>query len=121
MNMEGKLFSYQGHVPRIDPSAYVAPGAMVVGRAVLGPRASLIPATANTGKNPGAEKRPDTPARNAPKAGRAAAGSPAERLRLSLAIVPPLFYDSSHFPMGAIIKYRILAGAFTRLVFALTK
>lgn len=41
MTIHGHVFSYQGHVPRIDPSAYVAPGAMVVGRVVLGPRASV--------------------------------------------------------------------------------
>jgi len=35
------VFSYQGHAPRIDPSAYLAPGAMVIGRVTLAARASV--------------------------------------------------------------------------------
>jgi carbonic anhydrase/acetyltransferase-like protein (isoleucine patch superfamily) len=41
MTTFGQVFAYQEHTPRIDPSAYVAPGAMVLGRVVLGPRVSV--------------------------------------------------------------------------------
>ncbi len=35
MSTTGSVFSYQGHTPRIDPSCYLAPGAMVLGRVSL--------------------------------------------------------------------------------------
>jgi gamma-carbonic anhydrase len=35
MTPSGSVFSYQGHTPRIDPSCYLAPGAMVLGRVTL--------------------------------------------------------------------------------------
>ena len=41
MSSHGNVFSYQGQVPRIDPSCYLAPGAMVLGRGVLGPDVSI--------------------------------------------------------------------------------
>jgi len=37
----GNVFSYQGLTPRIDPSCYLAPGAMVLGRVALGPEVSI--------------------------------------------------------------------------------
>lgn len=41
MTVYGQVFAYQEHTPQIAESAYVAPGAMVLGRVVLGPRASV--------------------------------------------------------------------------------
>jgi gamma-carbonic anhydrase len=41
VTIHGSVFSYQGHVPRIDPSCYIAPGAMVLGRVTLGPEVSV--------------------------------------------------------------------------------
>lgn len=34
-------FEFDGHRPNIDPSAWVAPGAQVIGRVVLGPQSSV--------------------------------------------------------------------------------
>lgn len=41
MTVYGQVFAYQDHAPRIHESAYVAPGAMVLGRVVLGAHASV--------------------------------------------------------------------------------
>jgi carbonic anhydrase/acetyltransferase-like protein (isoleucine patch superfamily) len=41
MKTAGNLYSYQGHVPRIASSAYVAPGAMVIGRVEMAPHSSV--------------------------------------------------------------------------------
>lgn len=35
MIVHGNVFAYRGHTPRIDPSCYIAPGAMVLGRVTL--------------------------------------------------------------------------------------
>lgn len=37
----GSIFSYQDHVPDIHPNAYVAPGAMVIGRVKLAAHSSV--------------------------------------------------------------------------------
>lgn len=41
MTVYGQVFAYQEHTPQIAESAYVAPGAMVLGRVVLAPHASV--------------------------------------------------------------------------------
>ena len=41
MTTAGDLYSYQGHAPRIAPSAYLAPGARVIGRVVMAPHSSV--------------------------------------------------------------------------------
>lgn len=38
---ENSQFSFQGQAPRIDASAFVAPGARLIGDVVLGPRSSV--------------------------------------------------------------------------------
>ena len=39
--LSGQVFSYDGHTPRIDPSAYIAPGAIVIGQVTVGANASV--------------------------------------------------------------------------------
>jgi len=39
--LQGNIYSYQGHTPHIADDAWVAPGAMVIGRVFLGPRVSI--------------------------------------------------------------------------------
>jgi carbonic anhydrase/acetyltransferase-like protein (isoleucine patch superfamily) len=38
---EGHLFSFEGHAPRVDPSAWVAPGAHLIGQVTLAAQASV--------------------------------------------------------------------------------
>jgi carbonic anhydrase/acetyltransferase-like protein (isoleucine patch superfamily) len=42
MTHESVLLPFDGHVPVLDESAWVAPGASVIGRATLGPRSSVF-------------------------------------------------------------------------------
>jgi carbonic anhydrase/acetyltransferase-like protein (isoleucine patch superfamily) len=35
VSTQGSVYSFQGHAPRIDPSCYLAPGAVAIGRVVL--------------------------------------------------------------------------------------
>ncbi len=37
----GSLYSYQGHRPQVDPAAYIAPGARLIGRVTVRARASV--------------------------------------------------------------------------------
>jgi carbonic anhydrase/acetyltransferase-like protein (isoleucine patch superfamily) len=37
----GSVYAFEGHAPHIDPSAYVAPGAHVIGQVTLGAQASV--------------------------------------------------------------------------------
>ena len=39
--LPGTVFAIAGQAPRIDPTAYIAPGARVIGRVTLAPRASV--------------------------------------------------------------------------------
>ncbi|MEQ8441551.1 MAG: gamma carbonic anhydrase family protein [Alphaproteobacteria bacterium] len=41
MSQDPIIMPYQGKVPRIDPTAYVAPGAVIVGDVEIGPEASV--------------------------------------------------------------------------------
>ncbi len=41
LSAEARLLPHEGHWPRIDPSAWVAPGATVIGDVELGPEASV--------------------------------------------------------------------------------
>jgi len=43
MNLEERLDKYLGREPAVDPSAYVAPSAVVIGSVRIGPRASIWP------------------------------------------------------------------------------
>lgn len=38
---QGQIFSYNGHTPRIDPNAYIAPGAMIIGQVSIAANASV--------------------------------------------------------------------------------
>ena len=40
-NIQGQIFSYNGQVPRIDPGAYIAPGAMIIGDVSIAKNASV--------------------------------------------------------------------------------
>jgi carbonic anhydrase/acetyltransferase-like protein (isoleucine patch superfamily) len=40
-NVLGQVFAYEGHVPRIDPGAFVAPGAMIIGQVTIAANASI--------------------------------------------------------------------------------
>ncbi len=37
------LISHDGHEPRIDPSAWVSPGAVVSGNVTIGPHSRILP------------------------------------------------------------------------------
>src|SRR3972149_701285 len=37
----GQIFSYQGHAPRIDPGAYIPPGARITGQVTIARNASV--------------------------------------------------------------------------------
>ena len=39
--VQGQVFAYNGHVPRIDPGAYVAPGAVIIGQVTIAANASV--------------------------------------------------------------------------------
>lgn len=41
MTLQGNLYTFEGHTPQIDASAWVAPGAHVIGQVTLGPEASI--------------------------------------------------------------------------------
>jgi gamma-carbonic anhydrase len=41
VSVQGSVFAYQGHAPRIDPSCYIAPGARVLGRVTLAREVSI--------------------------------------------------------------------------------
>ncbi|MBI3992018.1 MAG: gamma carbonic anhydrase family protein [Candidatus Lambdaproteobacteria bacterium] len=39
--LQGSFYAFQGHVPQIDPSAFVAPGARVIGQVTMAANTSL--------------------------------------------------------------------------------
>jgi carbonic anhydrase/acetyltransferase-like protein (isoleucine patch superfamily) len=39
--LEGNIYTFEGHTPQIDPSAWVAPGAHVIGQVTLAAQASV--------------------------------------------------------------------------------
>ena len=41
MKIEGSIYSFEGHTPRIEPTAWVAPGAHVIGQVTLAAHASV--------------------------------------------------------------------------------
>jgi carbonic anhydrase/acetyltransferase-like protein (isoleucine patch superfamily) len=43
MTLQERLKRYLGQVPQIDPSAYVAPGATILGDVTIGPQSSIWP------------------------------------------------------------------------------
>ena len=43
MTLQERLDRYLGQAPRIDPSAYIAPGATILGDVQIGPRSSIWP------------------------------------------------------------------------------
>ena len=45
MTLQERLKRYLGQAPQIDPSAYVAPGATILGDVTIGPQSSIWPGT----------------------------------------------------------------------------